>query len=361
MLRSLSPALLPGVCKENVDAAVKIIQSYSYAGPVVLACDDTKLEPVLREFAMGSGAWVVIGNAGEPLHVRNEEELDEILEDSSIALAEKVCSCLSCHSPPDRLQLRLWILTIPVPKIPPIILAGVARGSTDDADDLFDQHARLVALLVEAGIVPVAYASDGTEVERKLQRRIVSSTATKDISVGNSRTDLAFTIPVAIFDHRPMIMIQDSKHSVKTARNQLFTGARLLAMGNCPMFYNLIRDLAGHDDSPLFLRDVENLDRQDDRAAARLFSAEALEHHCAHYPDRSAVSLYLFFLGGLLDAWQSRKLGHLERVRLVQRCKFFLRAWQAHIDAHPTIPAIGTSYRANPWTSSLLFATVLSL
>ncbi|EJD36111.1 hypothetical protein AURDEDRAFT_18199, partial [Auricularia subglabra TFB-10046 SS5] len=67
-------------------------------------------------------------------------------------------------------------------------------------------------------------------------------------------------------------MVQDSKHGIKTAHNQLFTGARLLALGNNPMFYTLIRELAKLDDSPLFWRDVKETDRQDDRTAARLFS-----------------------------------------------------------------------------------------
>ncbi|KZV91812.1 hypothetical protein EXIGLDRAFT_587174, partial [Exidia glandulosa HHB12029] len=82
-------------------------------------------------------------------------------------------------------------------------------------------------------------------------------------------------------------------------------------------------------------RDVEKVDRQDDRAAARLFSAEALQHHCTRFPERSGVALYLFFLGGLFDAWQSRKLSHSERILLALRCRFFLHAWRAHIDAHP--------------------------
>ncbi|KZV78172.1 hypothetical protein EXIGLDRAFT_634508, partial [Exidia glandulosa HHB12029] len=130
-------------------------------------------------------------------------------------------------------------------------------------------------------------------------------------------------------------MVQDSKHGAKTARNQLFTGARLLALGNDPLYYELIRELAEHEDAPLYWRDVENIDRQDDRAAARLFAWETLQHHCAQFPDRSAVALYLFFLGGLFDAWQSRKMTHSERIALALRCRFFLKAWQAHIDAHP--------------------------
>ncbi|EJD34392.1 hypothetical protein AURDEDRAFT_28179, partial [Auricularia subglabra TFB-10046 SS5] len=82
-------------------------------------------------------------------------------------------------------------------------------------------------------------------------------------------------------------------------------------------------------------RDVEKLDRQDDRAAARLFSVQTLRHHCLQFPERAGLAQYLFFLGGLFDAWQSRKLSHSCRILLALRCRFFLKAWQAHIDAHP--------------------------
>ena len=62
-----------------------------------------------------------------------------------------------------------------------MILAGVPRGSTDDADDLYAQHCQLTELLAQADIVPVAYACDGTEVERKLQRLIIArAVAAKD-------------------------------------------------------------------------------------------------------------------------------------------------------------------------------------
>lgn len=77
--------------------------------------------------------------------------------------------------------------------MPPIILAGVARGSTDDADELFSQHEKLTSFLSAAGIFPVAYASDGTEIERKLQRRIASSSTTKELRIGSSTPELAFT------------------------------------------------------------------------------------------------------------------------------------------------------------------------
>lgn len=79
----------PGFSKDNAAAAARILESYGYTGPVVLACDDTKLEPVLREVQLNSGAWVIVGHAGDPILVSNEDELDALMADASVALADK--------------------------------------------------------------------------------------------------------------------------------------------------------------------------------------------------------------------------------------------------------------------------------
>ncbi|KAJ3861852.1 hypothetical protein EV359DRAFT_46360 [Lentinula novae-zelandiae] len=47
-------------------------------------------------------------------------------------------------------------------------------------------------------------------------------------------------------------MGQDSKHCLKTFHNNLFTGARLLTLGNHAAFYELIREMAFVENSPLF-------------------------------------------------------------------------------------------------------------
>ncbi|KII84101.1 hypothetical protein PLICRDRAFT_65980, partial [Plicaturopsis crispa FD-325 SS-3] len=82
-------------------------------------------------------------------------------------------------------------------------------------------------------------------------------------------------------------------------------------------------------------RDVERGDKQDDRAAARLFSAETLACILSHFPKHTGLSVYLFALGELYDAWQNRNIGHAERAKMVLRARFFLMAWRSHIEKHP--------------------------
>ncbi|EEB92292.1 hypothetical protein MPER_09224 [Moniliophthora perniciosa FA553] len=96
-------------------------------------------------------------------------------------------------------------------------------------------------------------------------------------------------------------MVQDSKHALKTFRNNLFSGARLLVLGNFTAHFRQIFEAVLDDKSPMFHRDVgSKLDKQDDNAASRLFSAANLEFFLEHRPD---------MLG-------NREISHDERLKL---------------------------------------------
>src|SRR6202050_1842935 len=165
-------------------------------------------------------------------------------------------------------------------KVPPILLAAVARGSKDSAEALRNMHFQLTYLLHQAHIYPVSLSSDGTETERKLQRLVVEAAhSVYEYTVPNASAGCTINLDIPLFHGPPSIPVQDSKHGLKTARNQLFTGAQILALGNFPCFYHQLLEFAKHPLGPLFNRDVEKVDRQDDRAAARLFSAESLDFH----------------------------------------------------------------------------------
>lgn len=138
--------------------------------------------------------------------------------------------------------------------------------------------------------------------------------------------DTRITIP--IIDGQPVSLLQDSKHALKTLRNNLFSGARLLTLGNYTMLYSTIHDLAFANGSPLYRRDVEKLDRQDDNAASRLFSADTLLYLTNHYPGRVGEVVYLFVFGDLVDAYQNCSIPHRERVKMLLRARYFLDSWE---------------------------------
>jgi hypothetical protein len=94
------------------------------------------------------------------------------------------------------------------------------------------------------------------------------------------------------------------------------------------------RNLASEANSPLYWRDVDRLDRQDDRAAARLFSAPFLSFAISHLGNvNPALPIYLFVIGELVDAYENRYIPHLERVRMVLRMRFFKSIWKTFLQA----------------------------
>jgi hypothetical protein len=87
--------------------------------------------------------------------------------------------------------------------------------------------------------------------------------------------------------------------------------------------------MAEADDSPLYWHDVDRLDWQDDCAAACLFSATFLEF-CAsqHGKMNPAISVYLFIIGELIDAYENHHIPHLEHIKMVLQMQFFKSIWK---------------------------------
>jgi len=84
-------------------------------------------------------------------------------------------------------------------------------------------HKRLADLLNNEQIRPVFLASDRTEVECQVQQLITQSAPSHHIcSIGNTflgdigRITLRIPLFLGLY---PMIIVQDSKHGRKTARN----------------------------------------------------------------------------------------------------------------------------------------------
>jgi hypothetical protein len=124
-------------------------------------------------------------------------------------------------------------------------------------------------------------------------------------------------------------MVQDSKHALKTFRNNLFSGSRLLVLGNHTASYSHIHQIAHAAKSPLYHRDVEKVDRQDDNAATRLFSSSTLEFICEDEfrSSLTGVIVYLFVFGDAIDGYQSRSISHEQRLQALLRLHFFIEAW----------------------------------
>ncbi|KAJ7780986.1 hypothetical protein B0H16DRAFT_1496749 [Mycena metata] len=320
--RAKNPRFQPDLSAFNVATAAETLKRLKYHGPLSLSWDDTALEACISVYQESKEVCLIVGAADGAIRVTDKDDLDALFEAAKLRKADK---------------LRVWLLSIPLPKIPPIMVAALARGSSTRAEDLAKMHHELADLLHAADIHPISLASDGAEVERSAQRMIASSAPNHYVYVIPNPTrgcQITLTIPL-YYGRHPTIIVQDSKHALKTARNQILTGARILVLGFFVVMYSHIRDLAANIAGPLFTRDVEKVDKQDDRAAARMFSGNTLDFQLKNYPGQTGVSVYLFVLGEMIDAWQNRHISHRERVKMVLRARFFLMAWRSHIEAHP--------------------------
>lgn len=190
-------------------------------------------------------------------------------------------------------------------------------------------------MLAEYDCFPISGAVDGTETERKLQRLIESTNTVTCHPIAANDPCASFELRTALVDKHPFVNVQDSKHGAKTSRNQLFSGARVISLGQHVLLYSQLFEIANEPSGPLMIRDVERLDRQDDRAAARLLSSAVLKHIAERHRDWVGLAVYLFVVGGLFEAWQNRTIGHDERLRLVLRARYFLHYWREHIIRHP--------------------------
>ncbi|KAJ7504710.1 hypothetical protein B0H11DRAFT_1709383 [Mycena galericulata] len=307
--------------ERNFALVQEYLAAIKYDGPVGLSCDDTKLFPALRVYHdKEKKADYLVGAVGGPIQVLDPEHMTKVLADANTVKATKV---------------RVWCLTVPLPGITPLVVAAMPIRDDMSADELLIPLETILYGLTERNICVISYACDGTETERSLQRKLVERAKKvieyKVTSPIPGAPDL--DLKIATFNGYPVVMLQDSKHALKTFRNNLFSGARMLTFGNFTAIFRRIHAMAMSTDSPMYRRDVERLDRQDDSAACRLFCAAVLEYLSENHPDHIGEIVYLFVFGELVDAYQSRDISHRERIKLALRARYFLDAWAKYLDA----------------------------
>ena len=337
--RSCAPSFPITICERNLDLASEYLTSLNYSGPVGLSCDDTKLHPSLRTYLdASSGCHFLVGTTGKPIAVRDEGLLRDLVAESNKDATTKVMPVYYHQKndlfQPCNFQIRLWCLQIPMPGIPPLILAAKAIPNSLTAQQLLPLSFSLIRGLVHRKIKVVSYACDGTETERSAQKLMVQNAGFRytyrikhpifDLGLGYD--DIVIT--VATIDGQLIVMIQDSNHGLKTSRNNLHTGAKCLTLGNHVAMYMYNRTAAFEKGCPLYHRDVKKTDRQDDNAAIRTHSGSYIAYLTKFHPDKLGQIIYLFINGELIDAYQNRKIPHTERIKMVLRAKFFYQMWK---------------------------------
>ncbi|KAJ7150342.1 hypothetical protein C8R46DRAFT_1358417 [Mycena filopes] len=316
---SKTPRFPIGIVDETFVYATQYLKDYNYplGGPLSLSVDDTKLFPALRPLYDGvKQRWYIVGTTGEHIVVPNAEALHATLDEleSTAELATK---------------LRLWVLQIPLPGVPPLVVAITPIGSKVKGPELADWQIQLMEGLVSRGFRITSSGGDGASVERDCQRRTASASKLLEVRIKHPDPDYPdIVVQLWDLDGNVWVVIQDAKHGRKTFRNNAFSGARTLTLGNFLVFFQQIHTLGMKPNTPLYRRDFINSDRMDDPAAARFFSADFLEQAAEEPAENLGLVIYLLVFGDFIDAWQSRSLSHHERAKIAIRTHLFLETWR---------------------------------
>ncbi|KDQ63998.1 hypothetical protein JAAARDRAFT_187383 [Jaapia argillacea MUCL 33604] len=293
--RSTAPKFQQGIHICIDKRLSKYCSNYNYPpdAPLAQGVDDTKLHRAFRlSYVAEKGKWFIYGSIGQPLEVANPEALQDQLDAAESLKADKV---------------RLWIIQIPLPYVPPLVLAVEPVGAKTNAVQLASFETKLLSYIIPKFTI-ISIASDGAAPERDAHRLLATNNPSVQYRIpypGGGKPPLIFSM--INLDSAVLTIIQDPSHCLKTLHNNLFSGAWLLILGQHPIYYEQVQNIAFDEVGPLYRCDVEKLDCQDDRAASRLFSAAALKYLVESYPDNLGLAIYLFVFGDMFfkDIWKT--------------------------------------------------------
>ncbi|PKB94280.1 hypothetical protein RhiirA5_439152, partial [Rhizophagus irregularis] len=233
-------------------------------------------------------------------------------------------------------DVRVYILQIPLPKFPPVVIALIPNKGNDNSKTISQLHKKLIQEIApQLGIHILSIGSDGAITEFQAQQSIIDIQTSKRLFIREPSLNIHFSCPV--FDNvGPIVRVQDPKHAKKTARNAIISGARLLTFGTSSVQYDHFLTLINQHDSIMYKNDVIKLDKQDDAAAYRSFCSanfkQCLTHEFRVKEGMEGFAVYIFVMGELIDSYLNRNISPVERIRMALTSYFFLHLWRFHIE-----------------------------
>ncbi|GJE95750.1 hypothetical protein PsYK624_119370 [Phanerochaete sordida] len=332
-IRSALPRFQPGIVDVNFERLVQFLDAIGCRNmPVTLAVDDTKLHPGLRPYkdscgSDGTPSWKLAGAHGKVPEFKDYDQLSKLVSELEGDLADKV---------------RAWLVVVGNPEVPPFPLALIPIKASTTQQELRAWHDDIEGRMQRFGINYVSYLADGAANERRLQHDLLTKAVAANqvrrysfkSPISSSAAPVEIVVPL-LENGRPRVVTSDMKHSRKNARGSVQSGSHTIGAGYFVAHIGQLRKIALAPDSPLLHSDIIGGDKQDDRAAARLFSSAVIEHLSETQKTELGLAVYLFVIGELVDAQQNRKTPHSERMKAIWRARFFLDGWLQFINDHP--------------------------
>ncbi|EIW59893.1 uncharacterized protein TRAVEDRAFT_122203 [Trametes versicolor FP-101664 SS1] len=253
----------PDLAFENVARVKRLIDALKYSGPVALAGNCTKVRKRLT-FSNDYGSHVL--GAALPLEqcaVKDTNDIENFV--TRVSDGKEFAT-----------QVRAILVKIPLPQIPPLVIALCPTKGNDDATGIHAQHMQFLAMAKQLKMAVISTAADGASSELCAQ-------ALMDLEK-SELAPLAYDFPLygvhlraPVFETTgPLISVQDPPHARKTCRNQPQHGTHTASLGKGYVVNRSFLQLYETGISGLQLRDVQDVDKQDDGAARRMFHPMAL-------------------------------------------------------------------------------------
>ncbi|KAJ7865860.1 hypothetical protein B0H14DRAFT_3595893 [Mycena olivaceomarginata] len=146
----------PFLIFENMARVKRLADSIHYSGPVAVAGDCTKVRKRLtfsNDFGghiLGS-VWSLTDCIAE-----DTDDIKRVIDEVTKAKAEAT-------------QVRAILVKIPLPQIPPQVVALLPTNGTDDAAKIVEQHLKLLEMAAELSLLAVSFAADSAASELAAQ------------------------------------------------------------------------------------------------------------------------------------------------------------------------------------------------
>ncbi|KAJ6579492.1 hypothetical protein DFH09DRAFT_1445551 [Mycena vulgaris] len=314
----------PYLIFENMTRVKRLVDSIHYSGPVGVAGDCTKVRKRLA-YSTDFGGHILgsVWNLARCI-AEDPDDIKRVIEEITKAKAEAS-------------QVRAILIKVPLPHIPPQVVALLPTDGKDDAAKIVEQQLKLLAMAAELSLPVVCFSADGAASELAAQK-LMDSQETPFTPITYDYPLYGIHLKAPVMKTGPVVSGQDAGHGKKTARNQAQHGTKTMSTGRDVVVNQSYADLHATGESGLLVSDFKNTDKQDDGPARHLFHIKALQACTIGEGDEAKIRegfgglfVYLFVLGVLFDAWLNRTMTVANRVLAVLRARFFLHFWRAHI------------------------------
>ncbi|KAJ7079838.1 hypothetical protein C8R44DRAFT_654000, partial [Mycena epipterygia] len=287
----------PYLIFENMARVKRLADSIHYSGPVGVAGDCTKVRKRLAYSSDFGGH--ILGSVWEL-----EDCIAEDPDDIKRAI-EEITNAKAEATQVRAILIKVGIMpavctSIPLPHIPPQVVALLPTDGKDDGPKIVQQQLKLLAMAAQLSLPVVCFAADGAASELAAQK-LMDSQKTSFPPITYDYPLYGIHLEAPVMETGPVVSGQDPGHGKKTARNQPQHGTKTEDLGEDILVNQTLVDLKDTGESGLLASDVNNVDKQDDGPARHLFHVKALQACTTGEGDETKIregfgGLFVYFL-----------------------------------------------------------------